>query len=38
MLLILDGDGVVRDFHVGYAKELKEELIKKIDKLLSERK
>lgn len=37
-LLILDGDGVVRDIHVGYSQTLKEEAIKSVEKLLSEKK
>src|SRR5262249_33607217 len=37
-LLILDGNGVVRDVHIGYSPKLKQELIAKIDKILSEQK
>jgi hypothetical protein len=33
-VLILDGKGVVRDFHTGYAPDLKQKLIQKIDQLL----
>ncbi|MGH7172464.1 MAG: TlpA family protein disulfide reductase, partial [Gemmataceae bacterium] len=36
-ILILNDKGVVCDFHIGYAPDLKEILIKKIDKLLNER-
>jgi thiol-disulfide isomerase/thioredoxin len=37
-ILILNDKGAVCDFHIGYAPDLKEILINKIDKLLNERK
>jgi thiol-disulfide isomerase/thioredoxin len=36
-ILILNDKGAVCDFHIGYAPDLKEILINKIDKLLNER-
>lgn len=36
-ILILNDKGAVCDFHIGYAADLKEILINKIDKLLNER-
>jgi thiol-disulfide isomerase/thioredoxin len=36
-ILILNDKGAVCDFHIGYAPDLKETLINKIDKLLNER-
>jgi peroxiredoxin len=33
-LIIIDGEGVVRDIHVGYSPHLKEEVIKSVEKLL----
>jgi thiol-disulfide isomerase/thioredoxin len=37
-MLILNDKGTVCDLHIGYAPDLKESLIKKIDKLLNEQK
>ncbi len=36
-ILIVNDKGAVCDFHIGYAPDLKEILINKIDKLLNER-
>ncbi len=37
-LVIVDRSGVVRDFHVGYTRTLREDVGKKIDELLGEAK
>jgi thioredoxin-related protein len=34
-LVILDQEGVIRDFHVGYSPKLKQDVIESIDKLLA---
>jgi hypothetical protein len=34
-MVIVDQEGIVRDVHVGYSKDLRKDVAKKIDELLA---